>query len=139
MRTERAVYGGDMSAHHYFRDFTYSDSGMVPWLLIVELISKSGRSLGDWTRDRFEKFPSSGEINFGVADAGTSIARVRLVYKDQALSIAEMDWLSFNCGVWRFNRRKSNTEPLVRLNLEARGNNDGLEERISELSAVIVG
>ena len=139
MRTERAVYGGEMSAHHYFRDFAYCDSGMVPWLLVVELISKSGRSLGDWTRDRFEKFPSSGEINFTVREAGASIARVGEAYKDQARSIDEMDGLSFDCDDWRFNLRKSNTEPLVRLNLEARGNAGRLEQRIAELSAVIAG
>lgn len=76
MRTERAVYGGEMSEQHYFRDFAYCDSGMVLWLLVVELISKSGCSLGDWTRDRFEQFPSRGEINLTVQDAGESIARV---------------------------------------------------------------
>ena len=139
MRIERAVYGGEMSAHHYFRDFAYCDSGMVPWLLIVELISKSGRSLGDWTCERFEKFPSSGEINFIVADASASIARVDEAYKNIALSIDEMDGLSFDCGDWRFNLRKSNTEPLVRLNLEARGNASALEQRIAKLSTLIVG
>jgi len=139
MRTECAVYGGEISAHHYFRDFAYCDSGMVPWLLIVELISKSGCSLGDWTRDRFKKFPSSGEINFTVANADASIARVDEAYRDQALSIDEMDGLSFDCGDWRFNLRKSNTEPLVRLNLEARGNVDELEQRVSELSVMIAG
>jgi phosphomannomutase len=112
---------------------------MVPWLLVVELISKSGRSLGDWTRDRFEKFQSSGEINFTVQDACASIARVGEAYKDQARSIDEMDGLSFDCDDWRFNLRKSNTEPLVRLNLEARGNAGRLEQRIAELSAVIAG
>ena len=138
MRAERAVYGGEMSAHHYFRDFAYCDSGMVPWLLIVELISKSGRSLGDWICERFAKFPSSGEVNFTVADAGASIARVGDAYKSKALSVDDMDGLSFDCGDWRFNLRKSNTEPLVRLNLEARGNASGLEQRIAELSALIV-
>jgi phosphomannomutase len=112
---------------------------MVPWLLIVELISKSGRSLGDWTCERFEKFPSSGEINFVVVDANASIARVREAYMDIALSIDEMDGLSFDCGDWRFNLRKSNTEPLVRLNLEARGNAGALEQRVAKLSALIVG
>ena len=138
MRAERAVYGGEMSAHHYFRDFAYCDSGMVPWLLVIELISKSGLSLGGWTRDRFERFPSSGEINFTVADAGAAIARVNKIYKDKALTIDNMDGLSFDCGDWRFNLRKSNTEPLVRLNLEARGNVSGLEQRIAELSALII-
>jgi len=139
MRIEGAVYGGEISAHHYFRDFAYCDSGMVPWLLIVELISKSGRSLRDWTCERFEKFPSSGEINFTVVDAGASIARVDEAYKSQALSVDDTDGLSFDCGDWRFNLRKSNTEPLVRLNLEVRGNSYGLEQRIAELSALIVG
>jgi len=139
MRAAGAVYGGEISAHHYFRDFAYCDSGMVPWLLIVELISKNGRSLGDLTCDRFKKFPSSGEINFTVADASASMARVGAAYTGQALSIDEMDGLSFDCGDWRFNLRKSNTEPLVRLNLEARGNVGGLEYRIAELSTLIVG
>jgi phosphomannomutase len=139
MRTERAVYGGEISAHHYFRDFAYCDSGMVPWLLIVELISKSGCSLGNLIQDRFEKFPSSGEINFTVADAHESLARVLEAYKSQALSVDEIDGLSFDCGDWRFNLRKSNTEPLVRLNLEGRGNAGALEQRIAKLSTLIIG
>ncbi len=139
MRATGAVYGGEMSAHHYFRDFAYCDSGMVPWLLIVELISKSGRSLGDWVADRFEKFPSSGEINFTVADSDASIERVGEAYKDQALSVDDMDGLSFDCGDWRLNVRRSNTEPLVRLNLEARGNASELEQRITDLSKIIIG
>ena len=139
MRAEGAVYGGEISAPHYFRDFAYCDSGMVPWLLIIELISKSGYSLEDWNLDRFEKFSSSGEINFTVVDVGASIARVGEAYKNQAQSIDEMDGLSFDCDDWRFNLRKSNTEPLVRLNIEARGNTDELEQKIAELSALIVG
>lgn len=139
MRNERAVYGGEMSAHHYFRDFAYCDSGMVPWLLIVELISKSGCSLGDLTCKRFEKFPSSGEMNFTVADASVSMARVDAAYKGRALSIDKMDGLSFDFGDWRFNLRKSNTESLVRLNLEERGNSSELDQRIAELSKLIVG
>jgi phosphomannomutase len=138
MRDEDAVYGGEISAHHYFRDFAYCDSGMVPWLLIVELISKSGRSLGDWTCERFKRFPSSGEINFTVSNASASIERVSNIYKCQALKVDNMDGLSVDLGDWRFNLRKSNTEPLVRLNVEARGDASGLERRIAELSALIV-
>jgi phosphomannomutase len=137
MRTERAVYGGEVSAHHYFRDFAYFDSGMIPWLLILELISKSGHSLSNLIQQRFEKFPSSGEINFTVADSHASIVRVSEAYKSQALSVDEMDGLSLDCGDWRFNLRKSNTEPLVRLNLEARGNAAVLEQRITKLSKLI--
>lgn len=139
MRSTGSVYGGEMSAHHYFRDFAYCDSGMVPWLLIVELISKSGFSLGDWVSDRFDRFPSSGEINFTVKDAVTTIARVNEAYKSKALSINDMDGLSFDFGSWRFNIRQSNTEPLVRLNIETRGNTSKLEQRISELRTIIVG
>jgi phosphomannomutase len=128
-----------MYAHHYFRDFAYCDSGMVPWLLVLELISKSGHSLSNLIQHRFEKFPSSGEINFTVADAHASIVRVSEAYKSQALSVDEMDGLSLDCGDWRFNLRKSNTEALVRLNLEARGNAGALEQKIAKLSALIVG
>ena len=138
MRTESAVYGGEISAHHYFRDFAYCDSGMIPWLLILELISKSGRSLDNWIRERFEKFPSTGEINFTVVNSSASITRVAEAYKGQALTVDDMDGLSVDCGDWRFNLRRSNTEPLVRLNLEARGNASGLEQRATELSKLIV-
>ena len=139
MRAERAIYGGEMSAHHYFRDFAYCDSGMIPWLLVVELVSKSGRSLADWVRDRFEAFPSSGETNFRVADAGTAIDRVLAAYRDDALSLDETDGVSLAFADWRFNLRRSNTEPLVRLNIESRGGSAGLAARVSDIADLLGG
>jgi phosphomannomutase len=100
MRSQEAVYGGEMSAHHYFRDFAYCDSGMIPWLLIAELVSGSGRSLGDWLKDRFGAFPSSGEMNFKVADAGKAIEDVLSAYRAAALSIDQTDGVSLGvCGL----------------------------------------
>jgi phosphomannomutase len=139
MRAERAIYGGKMSAHHYFRDFAYCDSGMIPWLLVAELASKSGRSLADWVRDRFAAFSSSGETNFRVADAGTAIDRVLAAYRDDALSLDETDGVSLAFADWRFNLRRSNTEPLVRLNIESRGGSEGLAARVPDIADLLGG
>jgi phosphomannomutase len=133
MRSQEAVYGGEMSAHHYFRDFAYCDSGMIPWMLIAELVSRSGRALGDWVKDRFAAFPSSGEINFKVDDAGKAIENVLSDYRTDARSIDETDGVSLAFEDWRFNLRRSNTEPLVRLNVEGRGNADALEAHVSAI------
>ena len=113
MRDSQAVYG-EKCAHHYFRDFAYCDSGMIPWVMIAELVSKTGCSLGELVRDRFDKFPSSGELNYKVENADSSIANVLKAYKEKALSLDEIDGISLSFKDWRFNLRKSNTEPLVR-------------------------
>ena len=139
MRSQEAVYGGEMSAHHYFRGFAYCDSGMIPWLLIAELVSGSGRSLGEWVKNRFAVFPSSGEINFKVDDAGRAIENVLSAYRADALSIDEMDGVSLAFDAWRFNLRRSNTEPLVRLNVEGRGNADALAAHVSTISDLLGG
>ena len=139
MRDIEAVYGGEMSAHHYFRDFAYCDSGMIPWLLVAELVSRSERSLGDWVKDRFTAFPSLGEINFVVEDAATSIARVLDIYKAKANTIDETDGLSLTFEGWRFNLRKSNTEPLVRLNIESKGDAESLPEKVVLISKILGG
>ena len=139
MRSHEAVYGGEMSAHHYFRDFAYCDSGMIPWLLIAELVSRSGRSLGDWVKNRFAAFPSSGEMNFKVADAGRAIENVLSAYRVAALSIDETDGVSLAFEDWRFNLRRSNTEPLVRLNVEGRGNADVLAAHVSAIADMLGG
>jgi phosphomannomutase len=139
MRAHEAVYGGEMSAHHYFRDFAYCDSGMIPWLLVAELVSKSKRSLSDWVRDRFDAFPSSGEINFCVDDAGAAIDRVLSTYSADALSLDETDGVSLAFRDWRFNLRRSNTEPLVRLNIEARGGSESLRLRVADISKLLGG
>ncbi|SMX23635.1 phosphomannomutase [Boseongicola aestuarii] len=135
MRDENAVYGGEMSAHHYFRDFVFCDSGMIPWLLVAELVSRHGK-LADLVADRIAAFPSSGEINFTLEDQKAAIARVEAAFEDSAKTIDRTDGVSFDMGDWRFNLRSSNTEPVVRLNLEARGDAEMVTagvERVREL------
>ena len=136
MRAHEAVYGGEMSAHHYFRDFAYCDSGMIPWLLMAELISTSGKNLGDLVADRFRKFPSSGEQNFTVSNPDRVIATILAKYGDAA-ALDSMDGVSLNFPDWRFNLRKSNTEALIRLNVEARGEQAGFEQKINDLKKLI--
>lgn len=137
MRAEDAVYGGEMSAHHYFREFAYADSGMIPWLLIAELVSTSGRSLGDLVAERVAKFPCSGEINFRVADAKAAVERVMTHFAPQSPTLDHTDGISADFGDWRFNLRSSNTEPLLRLNVEARGDRTLLDARTRELSDLL--
>jgi len=137
MRSENAVYGGEMSAHHYFREFAYADSGMIPWLLIAALVSESGRSLADLVEARMQKFPCSGEINFKVTDAKRSVARVMEHFAAQSPSLDHTDGISADFGDWRFNLRSSNTEPLLRLNVETRGDAALLRARTDELSQLI--
>jgi phosphomannomutase len=139
MRENDAIYGGEMSAHHYFRDFAYCDSGMIPWLLIWELISKTEKSLGALLKECREKFPSSGEQNFKVSDATHCLSVAKAQYHDSAESVDELDGVSIEFKDWRFNLRKSNTEPLVRLNVETRGNKDLLGQKALELIHLIKG
>ena len=137
MRAEDAVYGGEMSAHHYFREFAYADSGMIPWLLIAQLISESGRSLAEWVEDRMAAYPCSGEINFKVADAKAAVARVMEHFAAQSPVLDHTDGISADFGGWRFNLRSSNTEPLLRLNVEARGDAALMQARTDEISRLI--
>ncbi|MBD8644301.1 phosphomannomutase [Stenotrophomonas sp. CFBP 13724] len=137
MRAEDAVYGGEMSAHHYFREFAYADSGMIPWLLIAALVSESGRSLADWVEDRMAAYPCSGEINFKVVDAKVSVARVMEHFASHAPALDHTDGISADFGDWRFNLRSSNTEPLLRLNVETRGDAALLQSRTDEISSLL--
>ncbi|HGM6730262.1 TPA: phosphomannomutase [Stenotrophomonas maltophilia] len=137
MRAEDAVYGGEMSAHHYFREFAYADSGMIPWLLIAQLVSESGRSLADWVEDRMAAYPCSGEINFKVADAKAAVARVMEHFAAQSPVLDHTDGISADFGDWRFNLRSSNTEPLLRLNVEARGDAALMQARTDDISRLI--
>jgi len=137
MRTEDAVYGGEMSAHHYFRDFFYCDSGMIPWLLVMELVTSSGKPLSELVRDMVEAYPSPGEINRKIADPKAAIDGVRRHYEENALAIDTTDGISMEFADWRFNLRMSNTEPVVRLNLETKGDRDLLARRQSELLAIL--
>ena len=137
MRAEDAVYGGEMSAHHYFREFAYADSGMIPWLLIAALVSESGRSLADWVEDRMAAYPCSGEINFKVVDAKVSVARVMEHFASHSPALDHTDGISADFGDWRFNLRSSNTEPLLRLNVETRGDAALLQSRTDEISSLL--
>ena len=120
MREHNAVYGGEMSAHHYFRDFSYCDSGMIPWLLVVSVLSETGQSLSSLVEEMITKFPCSGEINFKVADTQITIQKLFDHFANQNPSIDHTDGVSLDFGAWRFNVRASNTEPLLRLNIETR-------------------
>ena len=137
MRAEGAIYGGEMSAHHYFQDFAYCDSGMIPWLLIAGLLSATGQTLADLVESRMAAFPCSGEINFRVDDADAAIARVLAKFDPLAPAYDHTDGLSADFGEWRFNLRSSNTEPLLRLNVESRGNPGLLHDRTQEIAALI--
>lgn len=137
MRAENAVYGGEMSAHHYFRDFAYCDSGMIPWLLIANLVSRTGQPLAVMVEDRMRAYPCSGEINFKVSDAKAAIERVLTKYTSLAPTMDHTDGLSADFGQWRFNLRSSNTEPLLRLNVEARGDVALMQGRVAEITALI--
>ena len=137
MRMEDAVYGGEMSAHHYFRDFAFCDSGMIPWLLIAQLVSTTGCSLAELVEERMRRFPCSGEINFTVGDARAAIDAVLARYAGMAPALDHTDGLSADFGEWRLNLRSSNTEPLVRLNIESRANPDLIEERVGEISDIL--
>ena len=139
MRAEDAIYGGEMSAHHYFREFAYCDSGMIPWLLIAGLVSSTGKTLGELVADRMQAFPCSGEINFRVDDAKATVARVMAHYESQKPAIDKTDGISAEFPEWRFNLRSSNTEPLLRLNVETRGDAALLQSRTDELTALIGG
>jgi phosphomannomutase len=137
MREVDAVYGGEMSAHHYFRDFAYCDSGMIPWLLIAGLMSQSGQSLGELVAAREAAFPCSGEINREVADPAALLATVEQRYATNALTVERLDGLGMEFAAWRFNLRMSNTEPVVRLNVEAREDHALMTEKTQELLALI--
>ncbi|WP_086774414.1 phosphomannomutase [Vibrio coralliirubri] len=138
MREKNAVYGGEMSAHHYFRDFGYCDSGMIPWLLVIELMSKTQQSLHQLTSTSIDRFPSSGEINRRVSDPKQVMACVLSHYRDNAFEIDHTDGISVNMGTWRFNLRKSNTEPLIRLNVETKQDRTLLSLKVDELLSFLI-
>ena len=137
MRKEDAIYGGEMSAHHYFRDFAYCDSGMIPWLLVAELLCTKRLSLADMVAQRIEAYPSSGEINSSLRDADAALKRVLDKYQPMATVIDETDGIGLEFDNWRFNLRKSNTEPVIRLNVESRSDISLMEEKTAELVSLI--
>jgi phosphomannomutase len=139
MREVDAVYGGEMSAHHYFRAFSYADSGMIPWLLITGIMSQRDASLSTLVGERMRLFPASGEINRRVKDAPAVIARIEAAYTPRAAAVDRTDGVSIEFADWRFNLRSSNTEPLLRLNVESRGDAALMRAKTEELLAVLGG
>ncbi|WP_006786289.1 phosphomannomutase/phosphoglucomutase [Thiorhodospira sibirica] len=137
MRAEDAVYGGEMSAHHYFRDFAYCDSGMIPWLLLIQAMSEHGRTLASMVAQAQQTYPCSGEINFQVSDIAATLARIEAHYAPQQPRREQLDGLSLEFAQWRFNLRGSNTEPVLRLNVETRQDPALLQQKTDELRALI--
>lgn len=137
MRFENAVYGGEMSAHHYFRDFAYCDSGMIPWLLVTELMSTTGQTLAEMVNGRMARYPCSGEINYKVDSVSEAIARVLGHYAALPHHMDNTDGLSMEFPLWRFNLRGSNTEPLLRLNVESRGDVALLQQQVEQIALLI--
>ena len=133
MREVDGVYGGEMSAHHYFRRFAYCDSGMIPWLLVAQTLCDSGQPLSELVGERIARFPVSGELNYRVPDERPAIAALESRYASQALAVDRTDGISYEFAQWRFNLRSSNTEPLIRLNVETRGSQPLLEAKTEEL------
>ena len=139
MREHNAVYGGEMSAHHYFRDFAYCDSGMIPWLLAISVLSETQQTLSSLVEGMIEKFPCSGEINFKVADTQATIQKIFDHFADQNPAIDETDGVSLNFSAWRLNVRASNTEALLRLKIEIRKdqNPKPMQDYVDELTRLI--
>ena len=139
MRKENAVYGGEMSSHHYFRDFYYCDSGMIPWLLVLELLSHSDKKLSELISDRQAKYPVSGELNSKVASNDSVkqiINKIEDIYGKNG-KVIKVDGIGIDFEDWRFNLRGSQTEPYIRLNVETRGNADLLKQKTDEILAII--
>ncbi len=139
MREVDAIYGGEMSAHHYFRDFSYADSGMIPWLLVAELLSTTGSKLSELVGERQRLYPASGEINRKVEDAKETLEAVRRQYVNDVCEIDDTDGYSFEFDEWRFNLRMSNTEPVVRLNVESRGDSALMESQTKTVLSLLEG
>ncbi|MDU0355470.1 phosphomannomutase CpsG [Paraglaciecola aquimarina] len=137
MRADDAVYGGEMSAHHYFRDFAYCDSGMIPWLLVAELLCTTNKALSQLVKERIAAFPSSGEINSTLADPDASIKTILEKYEPQATVVDHTDGIGLEFDTWRFNLRKSNTEPVVRLNVESKGDIALMQAKTEELLSLL--
>jgi phosphomannomutase len=133
MRLEDALYGGEMSAHHYFRDFAYCDSGMIPWLLVCQLMSRTGNQLSQLVGEAQRRYPVSGELNTKIADPQKALRHIRMIYEPEAELVDTTDGLAFEFEHWRFNVRLSNTEPVVRLNVETRGDPELLKQKTEEL------
>ena len=139
MREADAIYGGEMSGHHYFRNFAYCDSGMIPWVVLAQHLSRTGKTLSSLVDERMKRFPSSGEINRKIGDVKGAVEAVRQRYKPGSVKLEGTDGLSIEHTRWRFNLRSSNTEPLVRLNVESRGDAPLMKEKTGEILELLGG
>ncbi len=139
MRREDAAYGGEMSAHHFFRDFAYCDSGMIPWLVVLAILSETGKPLSELVAERMRRYPASGEMNRRVEDPAAALRRVREAYESEALRVDTTDGVGIEFERWRFNVRMSNTEPLVRLNVESRGDRELMLAKTREVLDLLGG
>ena len=137
MRENDVIYGGEMSSHHYFRDFTFCDSGMITALIVCEMLCSCGKKLSELIGSMEDAFPCSGEINRKVADSKAVLAKLEKKYKEGKAD--RLDGLSMEFPNWRFNLRASNTEPVIRLNVETRGDRQLLAEKTQELLQKIGG
>ncbi len=137
MRKEDAIYGGEMSAHHYFKDFAYCDSGMIPWLLVAELMSKTDKKLSELVGERMKAYPCSGEINYKVQDVPVVLEKVMEHFAPLNPQVDNTDGVSLEFDNWRMNIRASNTEPLLRLNVESRGDADLVWMKVKEIEALV--
>jgi len=137
MREVDGIYGGEMSAHHYFRDFSYADSGMIPWLMVAELLCRTGKTLSALVGERQAMYPASGEINRTVDDASATLQKLHDRYSSDAINVDDTDGFSFEFADWRFNIRMSNTEPVVRLNVESRGDEVLMQRKTKEVLDVL--
>jgi phosphomannomutase/phosphoglucomutase len=137
MRLEDAIYGGEMSAHHYFRDFAYCDSGMIPWLLVTALMSVSGKKLSQLVDERIAAYPCSGEINYRVSNVPAALEEVLQHYLPQAPHLDQTDGIGLDFADWRFNLRGSNTEPLLRLNVESRRDPALVALKVKEIEGLL--
>jgi phosphomannomutase/phosphomannomutase/phosphoglucomutase len=137
MRVEDAAYGGEMSAHHYFRDFAYCDSGMVPWLSVLDIMCRTGKPLSELVGERIRLFPASGEINRRLAAPEAALRRVEENYLCNALIVDHTDGLCMEFTKWRFNLRFSNTEPVLRLNVESKEDEGLMQRKTEEILALI--
>ena len=133
MRRVRGIYGAENSAHHFFRDFSYCDSGMIPWLIVVEIMSEKGKHLGELVEEMEEEFPCSGEINLTVKDSDFILEQVKEKYGKGASRVDLIDGVGIEYDNWRFNLRPSNTEPLIRFNMETKGDRKLLEDKKKEI------
>ena len=137
MREHTAIYGGEMSGHHYFKHFYFSDSGMIPWLLVTEIMSKTNQPLSELVLKRMQQYPISGEINIKVHQPEQLLEEIKNHYQTQSVSVDDIDGYSFDFDSWRFNLRMSNTEPLVRLNVETKADETLLNRKTDEILDLI--